>query len=162
MLYQIDQSGKIEDTAKDTVLGCANDSETALILRRQDKRMIQQIYRLAGHPRFFQYFVFSALLAILLKRVDPRKKVLLDREYPGYESLIEERTKFYLKLLGRKKNLHLTFGQIGKESSAHFLAHGIAIGRKSPTRVVKLEEILKLLLTTQKDRDPKTYGHRTA
>lgn len=48
MTYQIDQSGKIEQTAQDTILAYANSTEYALRIPKKLKRKIQELFRVNG------------------------------------------------------------------------------------------------------------------
>lgn len=47
MSYQIDQSRKIEQTNKDTVLAISNGRTFTVLLRARDKRLLQSIYRVS-------------------------------------------------------------------------------------------------------------------
>lgn len=51
--YQIDQSGKIEQTNKLTIVAFSNDKSGSVLLSASDKRVLQEIYRKAGKPRVF-------------------------------------------------------------------------------------------------------------
>jgi len=59
--YQIDQSGKIEQTNKVTIVAFSNDKSGSVMLSASDKRALQEIYRKAGKPRVFPTQVFAAL-----------------------------------------------------------------------------------------------------
>lgn len=143
--YQIDQSGKIEQTDKNTILVMCNGSITSIVFKKQSKRILQQLFKTNKRQRFFPYLAFSALLAILLKIKTPTNKVIIDHEYLNFESLILERASAYLKILGIKRHLHLQFGHVGKTSNAHNLASMVTKKKLKPSKTVTLEEILKLL-----------------
>ena len=143
--YQIDQSGKIEQTNLNTIIVLCNDNIASVIFKRKSKRALQKIFRDNKKQRFFPYLAFSALLAILLKANIPKSRVIIDHEYLNYEHLILERTHSYLKTLGVKHAPSLQFGHIGKTSSAHNLAAQIARKKLVASKEVLLEEILKLL-----------------
>lgn len=59
MNYQIDQSGKIEQTNKDTVLAAANEENKAVILPVKEKRRLQEWFRQIGLPEVFIDAVFT-------------------------------------------------------------------------------------------------------
>lgn len=65
MSYQIDQSGKIEQTSKVTVIALSNSKQASIILKAKDKRDLQGIFRQAGKPKVFTIQVFSALTYLL-------------------------------------------------------------------------------------------------
>lgn len=144
--YQIDQSGKIEQTNKDTVVALSNDHDLAIMIKAKTKRIIQQWFRDEKRQRFFPYLTFAALLAILIKMESPTKRVEIDREYFGNEDLILERVTTYLKLLGVEKHLPLEWGHVGKTSNAHNLGSKVARNKVKSDKVINLEEIMELLL----------------
>ena len=74
--YELDQSGKIEDTARKTVLAFSNDHLGAITLSAKDKRRLQELFREIGAPKLFIYYVFSALIILLLKQNFTQKEVL--------------------------------------------------------------------------------------
>jgi len=51
MVYEIDQSGKIEDTSKDTVLCISNGYYLSVKLKAKTKRQLQKIFRKNGQTR---------------------------------------------------------------------------------------------------------------
>lgn len=150
MKYHIDQSGKIEQTERHTVIACANGKTMTILLEKTEKRKLQQLFRIVGLTKLFPYLIFAALLALLLNKLNPKHKIIIDREYIGHEDLIEEKTKLYLEELGVRQTLHLRFDHVGKLSSAHVLAYQVAIGKKKPTLRVNAKEVMKVILGTKK------------
>lgn len=150
MKIEIDQSGKIEDTAKPTVLALSNDQKFTLILSALDKKLLQNLFREFFHKkRIFVYQVFSALLFVLITSAKIKKGVTIDREYPTKESLI---TRYCLEMC-RQKNIReftLNFGHVGKSSSAHSLAYKTFKGKLRPNKKISFEEVLELLFTSKK------------
>lgn len=125
MKYQIDQSGKIEQTNKVTIIAFSNGKSGSVKLSSTDKRYLQDIYRQAGKSKSFALQVFSALLYALLEKFKLEKIMLvIDKEYPGHEDLIRS----YLIQLARKRDKiklspeEIRFGLVGKSS----IVHGIA------------------------------------
>lgn len=149
MKYQIDQSGKIEQTQRHTVISCTNDVSMSALLKKRDKRRLQKIFKEAGIPRLFSYLTFAALLAILLKVASPKYKVIVDREYLGHEDLIIQYLKNYLNQL-KVRSIHVEFGHVGKLSKAHQIAYLVAIGKQKATKVVTMLEVVELLFGTKK------------
>lgn len=114
--YEVDQSNKVEQTWKDTVLALSNDSEFTLLLRARDKRVIQEQFRLRGEPRNFILFTFSALLVFLLKNTKPTTLVTVDLEYKDSENIIHDRLINYSRLLKFDLNkVPVVFKSIGKK-----------------------------------------------
>ena len=59
MKIEIDQSGKVEDTAKPTVIAYANGNSRAILIPASNKRQLQELYRRVGKPRLFIPQVFA-------------------------------------------------------------------------------------------------------
>lgn len=152
MKYHIDQSGKIENTEKDTVLALSNDIKYTVLLPAKTKRTLQSILRKENRPGMFVYLVFSSLLFILLKSVYPKSKVIVDREYPGKESLIKVLIGRIIQGSKNKGKLDFEFGSAGKSSNVHGLAHKTFKGKSKPDKTIKLEEIIKLVYSIKNDR----------
>lgn len=53
MNIEIDQSGKIENTNKDTVIAFSDDTCGSILIKAVDKREIQKIFRDIGKSRIF-------------------------------------------------------------------------------------------------------------
>lgn len=152
MKYQIDQSGKIEQTERHTVVACTNGSKASIFLNRKEKRILQKMFKQLQNQKFFPYLTFAALIAIVIKEIKPKYKIIVDKEYEGHENLISERVNIYLEQLGYKAKYHLVFGHVGKTSNAHNYAYQVAIGKIMPTKTVNAQQILEIVLGTKKDR----------
>ena len=68
MRLQIDQSGKIEQTNKKTVLCLSNKEWYALVIPGKVKRQVQEVFRRHGQIRNFILFTFCAGIALLLQK----------------------------------------------------------------------------------------------
>ncbi|MBM3208780.1 hypothetical protein FJZ40_00600 [Candidatus Shapirobacteria bacterium] len=151
MKYLIDQSGKIEQTEKDTVLALANDIKFTVLIRARDKRIIQQEFKLRGRPRNFVLFTFSLLIVLLLKKVKPKSTVFIDQEYKGNENIVRDRMANYSRRLSLRLDQSLiTFKSLGKTSPAHYLAGIVADRKTKPNKVISLEEVLPILFQNKK------------
>ncbi len=148
MNFEIDQSGKIENTSKNTVIAFSNKIFGSIFISAKDKREIQKIFRNAGKPRIFVYKLFTILIFLLIKKhLKDINQIIIDDEYPGKGYLI----KNFLQQEFRKKNSdfsanNITIKRIGKKSRAHYLAYGVATGRKMPDKRVTIREILKFIV----------------
>lgn len=144
MRIEIDQSGKIENTNRPTVVAFANKKQSVLVILSKDKKLIQKYFRAIGKPKLFVYFTFIALVYCLINHhLKKRDQVVIDREYPGYEKLISTKLKLLLK---DKEDITVSIAQIGKKSSAHDLAWN-ELQSKSHKNVSKVssERIIKIL-----------------
>lgn len=137
MSYQIDQSGKIENTAKKTVLAWSNDTCGAVILSAKNKRRLQESFRAIGAPRLFIEYVFAALLVMLLKSC-PATLVTIDLEYPKSNKIIESLIKPFITSMIRWKS-------IGKQSRAHDIAYKVYRGKLNIGSSISGEEVWKIV-----------------
>lgn len=150
MTYYIDQSGKVEDTAKPTVVAYSNEYASAsLILSAKDKRLLQAYYRARGTPRRFIIEVFACLLALLISKFHLiRTGILIDTEYSGHGDDIANIARLVVtryKSQVDDKDLKITFGFVGKSHPVHTVAHR-AYKTRSATDRVAYEDILPIII----------------
>ena len=151
MVYQIDQSGKIEQTSLHTVLAFSNHQQVSILFSKQNKRILLAFFKKQGKIKVFTVLTFAALLAILLKITSPvRHKIIIDHEYLSYEAYIKERLLIYLHILKLKQLPIIEFGHVGKTTRAHCYAAEVAHKKKKANKVIRLEEILNLIFGAQK------------
>lgn len=152
MSYQIDQSGKIEQTSKITVIAISNSKQASIILKAKDKRDLQNIYRQAGKPKVFAIQVFSALTYILLEKAKIEiGMVYIDKEYPGHEDIIKSYINQLIKKRGKimlqPENLRFTL--VGKTSNVHLYGYKKYKQNRSDYKATK-EDILAMILNFEK------------
>ena len=147
MRIEIDQSGKIENTNKPTVIAFSNSKSGTLIISPRDKKQIQNLFRRAGNSKIFTFKTFAILIFLLIKEnLNRTSQIVIDREYPGYDKLIKQ---FILEIC-LKEGMKLDptiihFSNIGKKSRAHDLA--IKSFRKKRGDIkIKYKDFLKVLL----------------
>ena len=146
MKFEIDQSGKIEQTDKNTILCLSNDKWFAILIEAKTKRKLQDIFRQHGQARNFVIFTFSAGLAILFEKRPNIDKVIIDREYSGKEAVIKRIVSEMLRASGKKEPM-IDFSQIGKGAMAHHWAHEVASKKVSAHYVAGFKEILGKIKT---------------
>lgn len=146
--FQIDQSGKIEQTNKDTVLCLANEEEwDAILIRAKTKRQLQEIFRRNGQPRNYVLFVFCAGLSLLIKRNIDKLMVVIDREYFSKEAVIKE---ILLEMLKDIKRIpEISFGNIGRHVQAHLKGYQVYTGKLAAKKVISQRELLKAIKKTE-------------
>lgn len=139
----IDQSGKIEDTKKLTIIAYANGKTKALKISAVEKRRLIKIMRILDSPKkAFVLKVFAGLIFLLLKdeKVD---EIIIDKEYPRHEATIKV-ILLQLFVKTKLKKPEINFDLIGKKSPVHKLAIETFRGKMKPDLIVKATEILKL------------------
>ena len=141
MSYEIDQSGKIEDTARNTVLAYSNNNKGAVIMIAKDKRKIQERFRKCGIPKLFIDYTFAALLVLLLKPLKTVTQVTVDIEYPKHTELIG-------KLVNKIIPIHIIWKYIGKSSRAHDTGYKVYKGKLDLGKKVSIGEIWGVIIKT--------------
>ncbi len=147
MTYQIDQSGKVEQTNKDTVIAYANATQYAVLIPRRTKRIVQEIFRLHGFTKLFIYFLFSVGVYYLLESLSKESEVVIDTEYPGKDNIILNFVNSLLKK-NRKSTHNIRFARIGNRPPAHYAAKDVFDKKIKPDKVLTLEDIIKAIKKT--------------
>ncbi len=147
MLYEIDQSGKIENTSKHTILCIAseNDYSYSILLSSNIKKQLQAHFRRAGQSRNFILYTFAALISILINRSIRPHAVVVDREYWGHEHII---AKLVYEML-TPDTVTLRFNLVGKHSPAHYGAYEVFTGKQKAHHVLSNKEMLEALKKTE-------------
>ncbi len=149
MRIEVDQSGKIEQTAVNTVLAFSDGGQRTLLIPAQVKR--QALAYLRGREksrRSSVLLVFSAALFLLLREIAEQITlvIIIDREYEGHEATIRGRLLQLLREAGLQVHADaIAFGLVGKKSEAHYLAWRVNKGEISPDHQVTLSELLEVL-----------------
>jgi len=148
MNIKIDQSGKIENTSKNTIIAFSNKVFESIFISAKDKREIQKIFRSAGKSRIFVYKLFAILIFLLIKKhLNNIDQIIVDDEYPGKGYLIKN---FLFQEIKKRNSDFLVddiiIKRIGKKSRAHYVAYGVATGRKLSDKRVSIKEILKFIV----------------
>jgi hypothetical protein len=143
MICKVDQSGKIEDTHKLTVVAFGNGKAKSLQISAVEKRKLITTMRSLDYPK--QTFVFRtfAALAFLLLKDEKMEEVIVDKEYPGHEGVIKD---VILHLFTKTQQVapSITFAEIGKKSGAHKTAIEVFRGERKPDIIVKAQDVLAL------------------
>lgn len=154
MKIEIDQSGKIEDTRTHTIMALSNGISYSIMIKAVIKRIIKNIYILAGKPKIYTIQVFSLLVYLLLeKSTISSGMVIIDKEYKGQDNLIKS---YITQLIHIRKKVKLSkedihFTQIGKKSKAHITAIS-AYRSKKADYIVKEDEIIALSLLLRNEK----------
>lgn len=121
MKIEIDQSGRIEETNRDTVIAFSNEKQFSIRIPARIKRQLLEVFRRRGKPKLFKYKVFALGIAILLRRskISPKNlSLVIDDEYPGHEGTITDIiwSRF-------DPEVEINFRSISKNSPAHEMAY---------------------------------------
>ena len=144
MTYQIDQSGKVENTSKLTVVVVANGISKSIVIKGTEKRKLVTAMKSLDYPKTnYVYKIFAAMIFLLIRVFKKNEVIYIDREYPGHESVIKD-TLIWLFAKEGHKVPQIGFSQIGKDSPAHHLAISIFRSEIKPNLITTANEILKL------------------
>lgn len=148
MRIEIDQSGRIEFSASDTVLAYSNQRQFTILIPSIVKRELIRKYREKGKvTKIFFLKLFCAAVFLLVKEILPKvEEIAIDIEYEGNESkikniLLNHIRKTFPIFDGNK----IVFRRIGKKSNAHEIAIGVFRENRKENRIIKLEELEGLL-----------------
>jgi len=145
---EIDQSGKIEDTSKDTAVGFSDDVSGSIIISAKDKREIQAIFRKSGKSRIFVYRLFTTLIFLLIRKfLNKIDQIIIDEEYPGKSYLIKNYLSQEIEKI--KPDFladNIIFKRIGRKSKAHSIAYLTFKKRIKPNIYIRDKDILKFIV----------------
>ena len=157
----IDQSGKVEDTSKNTVLAFSNRINGSILIKAVEKRKLLQMFREQNRPKIFTFQLFSILIyELLVKYKIKNHTVFIDIEYPGQNDLIKS---YIIQLINKFKGVEITnhdihFVLVGKQSKVHKIA--ITSFRKSKAEYSVLsKDILTKIIFLSKFTSKKRTGY---
>ncbi len=143
-----DQSGKVEEIGRNTILCVSNGKWKAIIIKSSDKKKLKMYFNKLNMPRNYVLFVFCAGIAILFSDTNHRDIVVIDEEYTGKNNIIKN---LLIEMMGNKLP-EIRFGRIGKKSMAHCRAYGVATGkikRDVNVKVVSLGDVFGQIKKTK-------------
>lgn len=149
MRIEIDQSGKVEDTSRKTVVAYAdsNNKTKSVLISARTKRKIQEIYRTIGKSKLYVYYIFSTLLYFLTKDVDKNDLIIIDLEYPGKDKIILDILNNIRKEYKLSK-LNIQFARIGNKPNAHYAANKVFNNKKKSDLILGIDNILEVTKKT--------------
>ena len=147
MQVEADQSGRIDQTDRATVLAMANGMQYSIRIPAPVKRECLQILRRrrsGKDPRSLYVLIFATVLYLLLKEhISQLGKVIVDTELPGHEAKIKEHALNLFRRSGIPVDPEaIIFQRIGKKSPAHKLAWRVYNGLADPDQTLGVEDIL--------------------
>ena len=150
MKIEIDQSGKIEETAKLTAIAFTNSKTGSILLPARTKRRLQDQFRRIGEPKLFILFIFTALIYILVKdNVKQITEIIIDTEYPGQDGIIR---KLLLKMIAGDNiadRLSINFKQVGRSSMSHRIALTVHRGFKNADILPTYQQMIDTCIDTK-------------
>ena len=145
MRVEIDQSGKLEETARHTFIASSNNKHFVIKVSSQNKKKLQKHFRNISKPRMYVYAVFASIVSILIKKNKHADLIVIDREYLGKDTIIKGIIQHQYPAVSFDT---VRFDHIGKKSSAHYFAYGAAIKEQKVNLELGFDDIIKLLKKT--------------
>jgi hypothetical protein len=144
-VIEVDQSFKIGNTSKATVVAFADGKERAILIPAEVKRKIIQELRRRGKGVRLYYLLFATLLYLLLKEdIENIERVTIDIEYRQKEAMIKGHLLNLLRRAGKRVDGHqIQFARITKKSPAHRVAIKTLRKQRPPDHKVTFEELLR-------------------
>ena len=143
---EVDQSGRIEEV-RPTVLAVSNDQHRSILIPAAVKREVFGRLRRRGESskRATVRIFAAALYLLLMPVIDPDSWIVVDLEYPGYETLIKSMLLRWLRRIrpGTRTD-QIRFRRIGKASPAHQIAMDTYQGKLDPDKVVTVRQLMTL------------------
>ncbi len=148
--FEVDQSVRIEELNRDTVIGAANkDKSIAMILPRKVKRHFNEDFRRLGKPRQFAPLLFAGGIVILFQKCSIRPSALvIDTEYASHEGLIIQFLEVFYPLA------IVSISHVGKNSPGHAAAYLTHVGKRKANGTITQSDVHGIL------RQLKTAGER--
>jgi len=148
----IDQSGKVEDTSKNTVLAFSNKINGSILIKAVEKRKLLKMFREQNRPKIFTFQLFSILIyELLVKYKIKNHTVFIDIEYPGQNDLIKS---YIIQLINKFKGVEFTnhdihFVLVGKQSQVHKIAITGFRKNKAEYNVLSKDIVNKIVFLSQ-------------
>lgn len=145
MRIEVDQSGKIEQLNKDSIIAFSNKNQFSILIPKDAKQEIFKLYK--GKIKDLRYRLFCIGIYYCLKNYIKEKELItICCEYIGKENLIKSFILDYLRKDYAKIDPKIIrFGIIGKKSNAHAVAIDVFRGNRKPNHILSLAEVEKCL-----------------
>lgn len=149
MRIEIDQSGKVEDTSRRTVIAYASDKGTtrSVLISARTKRRIQEELRRYGQTKLFIYKIFAVGVFTLVKGLKKSDTAVIDLEYQGKDKIITELVVRLLKS-NRQSTPTIEFKRIGNRPRVHYAAKSVFDGKKRPDVILSEAELWRQIKKT--------------
>lgn len=137
----IDQSGRIEETNRSTIIALADKNKSFTIeLQAKTKIYLLKIFRKMGKPKIFPIVIFAdvVFMTMLRSKMFP-KMLIIDIEYPSHENTIKN-IILTLSMRFKKSCPEIYFSNIGKNDPAHISAWQTYTKKREPNLIVNIED----------------------
>lgn len=157
MIVEVDQSIKVEQTNRDTVIAFSNSERFALLIPAAVKRQASQYLQRQGktNRQIYLYLFVLALYHLIKSHRGQVSALVIDIEYDGQEQNIKA-LFFQFLAVDRGNRTRVVFKSIGKKSGAHTLAISVVRGEREADSRITYQEFVKPLAKSTKKRTGKS------
>ncbi|MFQ5873724.1 MAG: hypothetical protein ACE5JL_07970 [Dehalococcoidia bacterium] len=144
MHIEIDQSQRVEE-ARDTILAFSDGEKYAIQVPVSVKAAAREVLRAKRRDKGVANLrIFIACVYLLIERhLDRIEHITIDEEFTGKDGEIKATLLNYIRWSRPDfPSANVTIRRIGKKSGAHYVAYGVASGRREADRVITSEELL--------------------
>lgn len=153
MKIEIDQSGKIEETHRETILAYSNSKLFSVKITAKSKRKLQELFREIGEPKSYVIAIFSVGIFLLIEdNLQNIDSIIIDSEYRGKEQNILKILDNLFEAHKIKKIPVIQFKSIGKLSKAHLVAIEVFRKKRAVNKILKFEDFANKIITYHKRR----------
>ena len=156
----VDQSVKIEELNRDSVIGIASSKEASIayVVPRRVKRHFNEYFRRIGQPRKCAPSVFAAAIVTSLQAGKWSPSIItVDTEYSGHEQLIIS------YITAHFPRAVVSIERIKRSSPAHAAAYNTHLNHRQPDGILSqhlLSKIIKQQKTAGEPHHPGLTGVR--
>ncbi len=142
METQIDQSIKIEQTARSTFICLSNNRTFVVAITSKTKRKLQETFRRHGLSNMFPTTTFATAVSLLIYYTGYTSipAITIDDEYPGYEDFIRKSISLLLTDMGKEAPV-IIIRRVGKNANAHIIGYQTYREKRQPDRVLTYGEL---------------------
>lgn len=144
-LVEVDQSGKFEATGQHTALALANSICFTVLIPATVKRDCIRELRKHGvqGPTMYTRLFATSLYFLLRNQIEQAVLVTIDTEYQGRDALIKQHLLYLLRRANYTVDAaQITFGYVGKHSSAHHAALAVFRSKVCPDLELTQKDLL--------------------
>jgi hypothetical protein len=145
-VVEVDQSGRIEEFGRDTVVAVSNGFTYTIRLTAAVKGELRGVLAERGVRKKLiplRIFVATIILAILEYK-DSLTFLMIDQEYTGYDNELRTLVVDRMRAIGtRFERDSVWVTAIGKKSPAHRAAIKVMRKQANPNRTAKFDDLLR-------------------
>jgi hypothetical protein len=146
LIVEVDQSIKVEQTNRDTVIAFSNGERFALLIPAVVKRQASRYLTRQGksNKRIYLFLFVLSLYHLLRAHGEKVSVLVIDIEYDGQEQNIKA-LLFQFLAADKENRPKVVFKSIGKKSGAHDLAISVVRGERKANSTITFAEFVKPL-----------------